>query len=135
MIHLTWNGNVTIVRGLSYVPQGLIASNWKNTSKYPKRAKTTTHAHTVVPAHRTTLSTTTSTESSTMWSTNTLIACPIVLPPMSPSVEDVTSADAYCIEDDVTSADAYCTEDDLTLAYADWINDDVPSTEVNCIEV
>lgn len=109
MIHLTWHGNVTIVRGLSYVPQGLNASNWKNTSKYPKRAKTTTPAHTVVPAHRTT--------------TNTLIACSIVRPPMSPSVEDVTSADAYC------------TEDDLTLAYADWINDDVPSTEVNCIEV
>ena len=123
MIHLTWHGNVTIVRGLSYVPQGLNASNWKNTSKYPKRAKTTTHAHEAVPAHRTTLSTTTSTESSTMWSTNTLSACPIVRPPMSPSVEDVTSADAYC------------TEDDLTLAYADWINDDVPSTEVNCIEV
>lgn len=103
MIHLTWHGNVTIVRGLSSVPQGPNASNWKNTSKYPKRA------------------TTACTTSSTTRSTDTLSACPIVPPRASRSVEDVASADAYCFDDDLTSADAYWINDDVSLAEVKWI--------------
>lgn len=38
MIHVTVSGNVTIARGLLFVPHAPNASNWKDTSKYPKTA-------------------------------------------------------------------------------------------------
>lgn len=39
MIHVTVSGNVTIARGLLFVPHAPNANNWKDTSKYPKTAR------------------------------------------------------------------------------------------------
>ena len=42
MIYITVSGNVTIARGLLFVPHAPNASNWKDTSKYPKSARALT---------------------------------------------------------------------------------------------